>query len=34
MECVIHREKTGEGEEIDCRQADGGCEVTWSVWGY
>ncbi|MFG2794223.1 magnesium and cobalt transport protein CorA [Streptomyces sp. NPDC048419] len=28
MECVIYREQTGEGEHIDCRQADGGCEVT------
>jgi magnesium transporter len=28
MECVIYRQPTGEGEEIDCRQEDGGCQAT------
>ncbi|MEU6331859.1 magnesium and cobalt transport protein CorA [Streptomyces sp. NPDC047049] len=27
MECVIYQEQTGTCEEIDCRQADGGCQV-------
>ncbi|MGW4596170.1 magnesium and cobalt transport protein CorA [Streptomyces sp. NPDC004457] len=28
MECVIYQERTGEYEQIDCRQADSGCEAT------
>ncbi|MCK7625914.1 magnesium and cobalt transport protein CorA [Streptomyces sp. RS10V-4] len=27
MECVIYQERTGEGEPIDCRQQDGGCQA-------
>ncbi|MFJ4525734.1 magnesium and cobalt transport protein CorA [Streptomyces sp. NPDC088810] len=28
MECVIYQERTGEYEQIDCRQADAGCQAT------
>ncbi|MEW2287356.1 magnesium and cobalt transport protein CorA [Streptomyces sp. NPDC047841] len=28
MECVIYQKRTGECEQIDCRQEDAGCEVT------
>ncbi|MEV5432025.1 magnesium and cobalt transport protein CorA [Streptomyces sp. NPDC052701] len=28
MECAIYRQRTGESEQVDCRQADGGCQVT------
>ncbi|MEV6549958.1 magnesium and cobalt transport protein CorA [Streptomyces sp. NPDC051597] len=27
MECVIYQEQTGECEQLDCRQADTGCEA-------
>ncbi len=28
MECVIYQKQTGECEQIDCEQADGGCQTT------
>ncbi|WP_053847241.1 magnesium and cobalt transport protein CorA [Streptomyces sp. NRRL B-24085] len=28
MHCVIYRQPTGESEEIDCGQEDGGCQAT------
>jgi magnesium transporter len=28
MECVIYQERTGEREQVDCRQEDGGCQAT------
>ncbi len=28
MECLIYQERTGECEQVDCRQEDGGCQVT------
>ncbi|MFF2364635.1 magnesium and cobalt transport protein CorA [Streptomyces sp. NPDC058122] len=27
MECVIYQEQTGESEQIDCGQSDGGCQA-------
>ncbi|MGV9563818.1 magnesium and cobalt transport protein CorA [Streptomyces sp. NPDC003480] len=27
MECVIYQERTGEREQVDCRQEDGGCQA-------
>jgi magnesium transporter len=28
MECVIYQEPTGECEQVDCQQTDGGCQAT------